>query len=82
MSLEEIKQEVMLRLVDEGYRFTNEEWEIVVNLQVLVEDNLGLVLGEGSIFDLDKLSDEEYGKILYNIARHLVNDKVIGSKKD
>ena len=82
MSLEEIKEGVMLRLVDEGYKFTNEEWEIVVNLQIVLEDNLGLVLGEGSMFDLDILSDEEYGRILYNIARHLVRDGVLGSKKN
>ena len=87
MGKEEVKESVMMTLIDLGYVFTNEEWETITNLKVdIITDNkIGgdnkIVITETPYWSLDELNDIKYKNILMVISHTLVSQGTMGIKK-
>ena len=87
MGKDNVKVDVMMTLVDLGYTFTNDEWDIITNLKVDIISNnrIGgdnrIVISDTPYWTLDELSDIKYKNILMVIAHTLVSQGTIGIKK-
>ena len=82
MNKEELAAEVMWLLIDEGYRFSNEEWKELTKLKVELDDGI-FYLSDEPIFGgdfVENLNDRKYQHILYEISKSIVDQNVIGKK--
>ena len=86
MSRDEVKERVMLKLIDRGFRITNEDWDIITNLKVDFEMDevtykTRIILSDTPLTDITEYEDSKYEELMLVLANGLYERGLIGKKK-